>query len=231
MPEFRPAEPHGPLIEVFPDVFMVTGGFRFAPGLSIGRNMTILRHGGDLTFVNAIRLSAEGEAEVEKLGRPKHLLRIGAFHGSDDPWFLHRFGATLWAPPAMDLGGMRASEALQPGNTPVPNAEVFNFAGGQKSEVALRLDIDGGVLVTCDAYQNWIHFDDCSFLGGLMMRAMGFRPTLIGGPWTKVMGPGIRADFERLTEVPFKHLIPGHGTLLKDDAKAGLHVAIKHRFG
>ncbi len=232
MTDFPAAMPHGPLVEVFPDVFMVTGGFRFAPGVTISRNMTVLRHRGELTFINSVRLSDAGEAEIEKLGRPKHLLRIGAFHGADDPWFMKRFGTTLWAPPGMrHSGDLKTGEELREGNVPVADMGVFTFAAGRRPEVALRLDIEGGVLVTCDAYQNWTHFDDCSLLGRLMMRAMGFGPTLIGGPWAKQMGPGVRADFTRLTELPFRHLIPGHGTVLREEAKPGLTTAIQNRFG
>lgn len=232
MPDFRPAEPHGPFVEVFPDVFLLTGGFTFAPGLSIGRNMTVLRQGGELTVVNSVRLSPAGEAELEKLGRPVHLARIGAFHGADDPWYMQRYAMRLWAPEGTKHeGDLKTAEVLKPGSSPVAGVEVFAFTGGKLPEVALRLDREGGVLISCDAYQHWTHFDDCSFLGRLMMRAMGFGPTLIGGPWAKQMGPGVRADFERLKGEPFRHLIPGHGTVLRDGAKAGLDVAIQKRFG
>lgn len=45
------------------------------------------------------------------------------------------------------------------------------------------------------------------------------------------MGPEVRADLDRLVELPFKHLMPGHGTSLRGEAKAGLHTAIAGRFG
>jgi hypothetical protein len=63
-----------------------------------------------------------------------------------------------------------------------------------------------------------------------MMRAMGFGPTIIGGPWVKAMGPEVRADFERLLELPFVSLIPAHGTVLERTAKAGLATALASRF-
>jgi hypothetical protein len=44
------------------------------------------------------------------------------------------------------------------------------------------------------------------------------------------MGPAIQADFERLAKVPFKHLAPAHGTVLRDVAAAGLDKAMRHRF-
>jgi len=64
-----------------------------------------------------------------------------------------------------------------------------------------------------------------------MMRALGFGPTLIGGPWMKRVGtPEVRGDFERLLQVPWKHLLPAHGTPLRDRAQEGLRTAIAHRF-
>lgn len=232
MPQFRPAEPHGPLVEVFPDVFRLAGGWRFGPGLSINRNMTVVRQGEELAIVNSVRLSPEGEEALLRLGRPRHLLRIGAFHGADDPWFVHRFGMTLWAPPGTRYeGGQRIDEALAPGHCPLEGTQVFSFDHGHKPELALCLPVDGGVLVPCDSYQHWPGYDGCSLLGQGLLRVMGFGPTLIGGPWVRAMGPGVRQDFERLKDLPFRHLLPAHGSVLRDRAREGLDTAIAHRFG
>jgi hypothetical protein len=232
MPEFPPALPHGAITEVFPDVFFVTGGFRFAPGLSITRNMTIVRQGEELIVLNSVRLTPAGEADLEKLGKVAHVIRVGAFHGADDPYFVDRFHARLWAPPrTVHAGGLRTDEELVPGACPLRGCTVFPFEHAKRAEVALVLDRDGGLLITCDSYQNWTTFEGCSFLGKLMMRAMGFGPTLVGGPWAKQMGPAVRGDLERLCELPFSHLIPAHGTVLRDKAKEGLRTAISRRFG
>lgn len=232
MPDFPPALPHGPITEVFPDVFWVTGRFRMAPGLTITRNMTIVRQDGELCLVNSVRLGAEGEAELEKLGKVKHLLRIGAFHGADDPYYKDRFGLTLWAPPGTrHAGALKTDEELVPGHGPIRGSQVFRFEKAKRPEVVVLLEREGGIVLPCDSYQNWTTFDGCSLVGKLVMRVMGFGPTLIGGPWTKAMGPEVRADFERLLELPFQHLVPAHGTPLKHSAKEGLRAAIAHRFG
>jgi hypothetical protein len=76
--------PHGPITEVFPDVFVVRGTIRFMPLLAIARNMTIVRDGDELTVINSVRLSAAGEAELRRLGAIKRLVRLGNFHGMDD---------------------------------------------------------------------------------------------------------------------------------------------------
>jgi hypothetical protein len=186
--------------------------------------------GGDARQLSAP--VAEGEAELERLGKVKHLVRIGAFHGADDPWFVQRFGATLCAPPGTrHKGAIQTDRELKPGESPIEGATVFAFERTRRPEAALLLDREGGILMTCDSYQNWTSFAGCSLLGKVMMRAMGFGPTLIGGPWVKEMGPDVRTDFARLVELPFRHLAPAHGTVLRDRARQGLHTAVAHRFG
>jgi len=229
MADFPAAQPHGPLTEVFPDVFVVRGGFGFGPGLSITRNMTVLRQGTELTLINSVRLTEAGERALDALGTVRNVVRIGAFHDLDDPWYVDRYKPKLWAPPGTKhRAGVQTTHELVPGQSPLNGARVFAFTHGKLPEAAFVLN--ERVLITTDSYQNWSDFEGCSFLGKLMMRAMGFGPTLIGGPWTKQMGRDVRKDFDRLLDEPFVHLIPGHGTVLKDAAKAGLSTAIKGRF-
>lgn len=228
MADFPAAQPHGPITEIFPDVFFVTGSFRFAPLMSITRNMTIVRQGSKLTLLNSLRLDAAGEAALAKLGQVEHVVRVGSFHGLDDAYCVDRFGATLWAPPRTK--NATGARELAPGASPIEGSTVFLFEKGKVGEAALVLDQDGGVLVTCDSFQNWTSFEGCSALGKLMMKVMGFGPTLIGGPWIKAMGLEVREDFDRLLELPWKHLVPAHGTVLRDTAKEGLRTAIARRF-
>jgi hypothetical protein len=229
MPDFRAAEKHGPIREVFPDVFMVESGFRFAPGFGITRNMFVVRQGSELTVISSARLSVEGEAELEKLGKVAHVIRIGGFHGADDPYWLDRYKATFWSPPGL-ANPANKDRDLVPGSSPIEDAEVFAFGGGNLPEAALLLKREGGILITADSYQNWTTFEGCTLLARGVTRLMGFGPTVIGGPWVKRQGPGIRKDFDRLVELEFAHLLPGHGTALKSEAKAGLRTAIAHRF-
>lgn len=225
-----PRAPHGPITEVFPGVFFVTGGFKFNAALSITRNMTIVRQGTELVLVNSVRLSPEGEAELDKLGKVTQLVRIGAFHGLDDPYYVDRYAPTTWAPPGGKVGGKPATRELTPSASPIAASTVFDFEHGKHREVALVLEQDGGILLTCDSYQHWTSFAGCSLVAKAMLPVMGFGPTVIGGPWTKAMGPEIRKDFDRLRDVDFRHLVPAHGTVLRDDAKTGLTNAMAKRF-
>lgn len=226
-----PLAPHGPITEVFPDVFFVTGGFNFGAALSITRNMTIVRQGSELVLVNSVRLSPEREAELDQLGKVTHLARIGAFHGIDDPYYMDRYAPTTWAAPGSKVGGKPATRELTASSSPILASTVFTFEHGKQREIALLLEREGGILLTCDSYQHWTTFAGCSLFAKVMMPVMGFGPTVIGGPWVKAMGPEIREDFERLRAVEFRHLVPGHGTVLRDEAKAGLKTAMAKRFG
>ena len=231
MTDFPAALPHGPITEFLPNVFWVRGSFRFAAGVTVTRNMAILRQGRDLTLVNSVRLSPEGEAELERLGEVKHLVRLGHFHGMDDPYYLSRYKPLLWAlPRTPQQGGIQAARDLHPGSSPCEDVSVFHFAGGHVQEAALIVEREGGILITCDSYQNWEDLSGCSLLGKITLKVMGFQPLYIGVPWLKAMGRGVKPDFDRLLEAPFLHLIPGHGTPIRASAKEGLRVAMAKCF-
>jgi hypothetical protein len=225
MTTFPAALPHGPITELFPDVFVVRGSFRIGPLVSIPRNMIVLREGSALTLVNAVRLSAEGEAELTKLGEVKHLVKLGFFHTLDDPYYRDRFSPTFWAPVPPDA---RAEKLREGGPSPLARASVFAFERATKGEAALLVEQpQGNLLVTCDSVQNWVDGEGCSLVGGLVTRLMGFiEPAKIGPIWLKQMTDGkpleMKPDFDRLLDRDFAHLIAAHGVLLRDEAKAAL---------
>ena len=232
MPDFRPAYPHGSFEEVFRDVFFLRGRLRLAPGISITRNMVVLRQGGELVLVNSVRLTQQGESELEKLGKVRHLVRLGFFHGADDPYYAHRYKPTFWAPKGQDhAAGLSPDRELRDGESPIEKSSVFAFENGKEPESVLLLDREGGVMVPCDAYQNWTTFEGCSPIGNVVARMIGMGPTIIGGPWTKKMGRGVKKDFDVLVEREFRHLLPAHGEPLVGTAKEGLRIAIRKRFG
>lgn len=225
-----PALPHGAITEIFPDVFFVTGSFRIGPGVVCTRNMTVVRQGRELVVLNSVRLTPEGEAQLDRLGKVSDVVRVGAFHGIDDPYYVERYGAKLWGPPKVDAPSGISAKVMGRDGSPVQASRTFVFEQGQKGEIAVVLDREGGLLVTCDAFQNWTSYDGCSLLAKPVMRIMGFEEKHIGGPWAKAMGPGVRADFDRLLEMPFRHLAPAHGTVLRDLAKDGLREAMTKRY-
>jgi hypothetical protein len=224
-----PAHPHGKIEEVFDDVWLVTGTFPMGPGIRIPRNMAIVREGEKLVLVNSVRLSPEGEAEIEKLGKVTDVVRLSGGHGADDPYMKERYGATMWAPAGMKKEGVEYRE-LKEDASPLDEGTPFIFRKGRNPDAAILLARNDGILVSCDAYQNWTRWDEGSWLGGKVSKLMGFKGPVIGGPWAKRMGPDVHDDFVRLHEKPWKHLIPGHGTPLRDRARDELAGAMKRRF-
>jgi len=219
-----PVQPHGKLDEILPDVFVVTGSFPMAPLMSIPRNMIVLRTGAELTVINAVRLTAEGERELEGLGTVRHVVRLGLFHTTDLPYYRERFSPTFWAPDP----NAQSERLVDGAKGPVEGTRVFTFQGGTEAEAALIVERSGGnLLVTCDSIQNWVDVRGSSFVGGLVARAMGFvTPAKIGPIWLKKMTGGRPAalgpDFDRLLAQDFSHLVAGHGVMLRDDAKAAI---------
>ncbi|MBK7583059.1 MAG: hypothetical protein IPI67_23035 [Myxococcales bacterium] len=236
MTEHPAAEPHGPIQEFSDGVFWVRGSVRMGPGVRIPRNMVIVRAGDQLTLISAVRLSAAGEAELERLGKVRHVVKLGAFHGMDDAYSVERFRASYFALP----GGTRRSEPkpdreLSPMSLPFEDAELFAFEKTVKKEGALLVKRDGGILVTCDAVQHWPDTSGCSPVAKLVTYFLGFtkRRAQIGPPWRKGMTPpggSLRDDFERLAALPFRHLIGAHGAPLRDTAKSDLAETVSATF-
>ena len=234
---FRPAYPHGPLAEIFDDVFVVTGRIAMMPGMAIGRSMTVVRnHKRELTLINSVRLDHEGERELGKLGEVKHLVRLGWFHGADDPYYMSKYAPKFWSGERMVPVNVDAGARNDLVEGPSELGQVFCFRGGRYDEAALVLDKAGGVLVTCDSVQHNIDTRGSSLLGGLMLRAMGLvGGTKLGGPWLRQITRGkpekMRDDFRRLTSLPFKHLIAGHGAPLREVAHEQVKAAVAARLG
>ena len=89
--------PHAAPVEILPDILFVHGRMRMGPGMVINRNMVAVRSHGEITLLNPIRLSSEGEKALEAYGVVKHAVRLGSYHGVDDAYTVERFGAEFWA--------------------------------------------------------------------------------------------------------------------------------------
>ncbi len=233
---YATAQPHDPITEVFPDVFLLRGSMHMGRGMRISRNMTLLRHAGELTAINAVRLSHAGEEQLERLGKLNHLIRLGNFHGLDDRYYVDRYGARFWS----QAGSRHYSDPppdvlLEPGvSLPLPDVDLFLFELTRRPECALLVNRNDGILITCDSVQHWGDHRYCSPLVRVMMPFIGFRSaTLIGPLWLKYMTPkegSLEADFQRLLELRFAHLVNAHGSLLRDTAHAATTAAVKRAF-
>jgi len=236
-PSYPPPCPHDPVTRIAQDVFMVRGSMRMNPVMRISRNMAIVRHDDTLTLIDPIRLSPSGEEELTSLGKIKRILRLGAFHGMDDPYYVDRFKAELWCQP----GGKAYKQPsidmeLSAGcDLPFPDAELIPFEGTRQPESVLLLKRGNGLLLTCDAIQHYGDYKHNSWLTRMLMPFIGFpKTTLIGPIWLKYMTPegaSLQPAFERLLSLDFDSLLSAHGSFLPQGAKDAVRAAIKRSYG
>lgn len=235
--DIPPAQPHDPPVELVSDAFFVQSSIRIKPGVRVNRNMVVLRQDGELALLNPVRLTAEGEAQLEALGEVKHLFRLGMWHGIDDVYLKDRYGATFWCQAGSDMyPEPKPDRILEEGiELPFRDMSLFIFQQTQKPECAILWNHGGGLLVTCDSIQHHVSTPRFSLMGKAGAYAMGLmRPANIGPPWRKFMtkkGGSLRPDFERLLKLDFDILVGAHGTPLKRGAKPALAATVERVFG
>lgn len=232
--EHPPTDPHGPIEQLFDDAFWVRGSIRLGPGMSINRNMVVLRHDGALTLINPVRLDEEGEAALLALGKIKHAMRIGYFHGKDDGYYVERHKTTFWCQKGSNnFDGPAPSHVIEDGGElPIPGARFIAFRETKNPECTIHIERDGGMLIACDSVQHHVDTVNCSFLAKPFMYVAGFmRPMNIGPFWRKYMtkeGGSIKPDFDRLLELDFEYAIGAHGSACMSGARDGLAQTVRH---
>ena len=225
---------HDDITEVFSGVFSVTGQMPVGPGgaIKISRNMTVVRDGGALTLLNTVRLSEEGLAALDALGTVAHVVKLGSFHGRDDAFYTQRYpDATMWAPPGMPHErGVATGCELGPGAVPIPGASAFIFETSSLSEALIVLEREGGILIACDSFQNRETPDHFHSENAMQSAPKLFGRGVIGPGWRNAAKPQA-SDFERLEQLPFRHLLSAHGTPLLNDARSVIRARIAEAFG
>lgn len=236
MKHYKEAMPHGPVQEVFKDVFFVTGTMKnefFGSMWQFSRNMTIVRENGNLTIINSVRLNDEALADLDRLGKVINVVRIGDMHGVDDPFYVDRYKAKFWAMPGMRIQeGLKVDKELRvDGEMPFNNCTFFEFKTVARPEGIIRLEQDGGIMIACDSLQNWVEpdqfFDETTV--PTMEKMNFFKKAGLGLAWLHESQPKAD-DFVRLKEVPFKHALCGHGYPLKHEAQEEYHKTIAQFF-
>ncbi len=237
MAAFPEQLPHGTISEVFPDIFFVSGQVRpdfNGQSFQFSRNMVVLRHQGELTLVNSLRLNEAGLEQLDSLGKVSQVVKLGTFHGRDDAFYLDRYPeAVFWAPANMPHErGVTAARILEPGaEGPLPGASVFLFETSQMPEAILHLERDGGILLSCDSLHNWTgpdeFFDEPS---AKMMQGGGFFHSANVGPgWLRAAKPQT-SDFDRLKALEYRHLLSAHGEPLLDQASLAVEATLQRLF-
>ncbi|MDH0031226.1 MULTISPECIES: hypothetical protein [unclassified Acinetobacter] len=222
--KYAPIYPHDPIVEIFENIYLLRGSVRLGLGLSMNRNMMILKQGNELTLINAVRISEPELKKLESLGQVRHIIRLGDFHGLDDQFYIDRYQATFWSQSHhVNYPKLIPQQIIQADTQPpIKNSEFFIFEQATCPEAILFIK-DKKLLISTDSIQYWNDWKYFSFLSKIIIYLMGFRLGLfIGGPWLKRVTPkqgSLKSDFDRLLQLDFQHLISAHGVLLQDSAK------------
>ncbi|MBO9489824.1 hypothetical protein J7384_05570 [Endozoicomonas sp. G2_1] len=226
---------HSEITELLENVFIVKGTYKAQYGDDIwqfSRNMVILRENDELSIINSIRLNESGLKALENLGTVKNVIKLGSAHGIDDAFYVGNYGAKYWMLAHDEHeGGLRPNEVLSKTNTPSDIISVYELNTKNKPEALLLLKVHGGVLVSCDSIKNWDVVDAFfSTESGEKMSQYGMIKSLdIDLNWVKNLEiPAL--DYKNLLKVEFKHFVPGHGTVILNEAYPKIEDAILTAF-
>lgn len=235
MTKYTPLWPHGDIEQVFEDIYVVRGSNITSFNEKViqhSRNMTIVDLGGELSLINTVRLSEEALARLEAIGQVKHIVRIGAFHGRDDAFYLDRYGsAEYWSVAPSELHGATAPRTIHAldnmSDCPMAGGRYYSFEHSSPAEGYLYLPQHAGVLITCDSIKNWLKADDffneetaknCFDTGE-------FAKARISSIWLNATGVQ-KKEFDALLALKFKHLISAHGEVLRETAHQDIAASI-----
>ncbi len=233
---YPPAYPHDPITAIADDVFMVRGSIKMNMLMRITRNMAIVRSEDALTLVNPIRLNVAGEKALKSLGTVTNVIRLGPFHGLDDPYYVEQFGARFWCRPGakaykhppIDVDLDTECEL------PFPDAQLIPIAGTKQPESFLLIKRGNGLLLSCDAIQHYGDYRHNNFPARIVMPFVGFPKTTVVGPiWLKFMTPeggSLRSALEHVLQFDFDSLLSAHGSFLEVGGKAAVRAAIERAF-
>jgi hypothetical protein len=233
----HPICPHSEIKEIFPDVFFVTGANKTLHDnveLQHSRNMIIVRDNNELSLINTVRLDATGLATLDALGKVKNVIRIGAFHGRDDAFYLDYYHAKLWALKEMKHANNRATDTqlIPNGSMPFSDCSLFVFETSKHPEGILHLARGGGILITCDSIKNWLGADQFfSTDTAKLYEELGFfGAASVSNVWKQACDVN-SSDFLRLKSLEFHHLLSAHGEPLMNNAYELVTKTIRQEYG
>jgi hypothetical protein len=226
-----PVLPHGRLVSLSSDLFMVTGSL---PNMALPRNMFIWRHpGGALWLHSVIAIDDATLDAVRAMGEPRWMVVPSGLHRLDAPWYKERFPNLKVIAPAAARGQVAQKVAVDATCEEVVQETGVGAivpGGLRPSELVYRVPLaDGGVaLVFNDAVFHLV--EPVSGFGGLMLRILGswgyFGMTRIGR-WALLRDRAAFAAFLRqcADEPDLRFVCMSHGVAVGEGAADKLREA------
>ncbi len=224
--------PHGPLVEVVPGIWQVSGSLR-PNGDGLPRNMVLWKlPSGGLCIHSCVVLDEETQAELEALGEPQVLIVPNGLHRADAAVYKERYpGITVVAPEAsrervssVVSVDQSCEEALG-----AHGIEVLTPDGIKPSELAYRVKTaDGHVLIVTDMLFNLDHMP--GFFGWIFRHITAstghFGLTRLGRWMMLSDGARLSAWLHAQADVAgLQAVLVGHGHAVVDEAAKALHGA------
>ena len=219
---------HEPLLKLADNLLWVRGS---VPGMSLKRTMLVVRlNDGELLIHNGIALADAEMAEIERFGRPAHLMVPNGGHRLDAPAYKKRF-------PALRVFTPRGSRERVEQVVPVDGAyEDFPASDVVRCETLHGVAETEGALIVQSADGVSVVLNDCLFNMDRKRDPLGFIfTTLFGsapGPRVSRLAKlvfikdksALRADFERYAALPnLTRLVVAHEKVASGpDARAAL---------
>ncbi len=224
---------HGQLQRVVEGVYYVEGE-HIMQHVHFPRGMTVINEDGALTLINPVRLSPEGEVELEALGEVKYVLCIGC-HDMDAPYYAHRYAPTFYALP----GRASKVEDVRDIREGLPCRGKLGLFPKMQSTWAEAFIVRDDVLITCDSLQNWEpERVKTNWLGKWLLPWYGFAGKCIFDKFLlnhlqkKGMSAGdFKSDMALLLDVEYKYLLSGHGYCVDGTAKECAAKSFDRMFG
>ena len=200
--------------------------------------MVVLVQGERLVIVNSVRLDTAGLAALDSLGKVTDVIRLAGFHGADDRFYKERYDASIWAMRGQiyikGFDPAKSEEYFKPdgyldadSELPVDGASLQMF-DCDPPEGILRLEAEGGTLITGDSLQNWGKADEYfNWLAAIAMRFMGFiKPHKLGPGWLKQAKPDAQ-QVAGILDLEFDNVLPSHGAPMLGGAREAYRPAVE----
>ncbi|MFN7147680.1 MAG: hypothetical protein ACK4YP_28180 [Myxococcota bacterium] len=218
--------PHGPLTQLAPRVWQVTGTL---PNLPLPRNMTLWRmDDGRLWVHSAIACDDATMGQIAALGTPAVLVVPSDIHRLDAAAWKQRHPDVRVVCPAASRGKVTDVVPVDGPDTDAPGVVTHAPPGLSEAEHVYEIDVGAGrALVFCDAVQNMRHLPGLAGLFFQLVGSTGFFGVTRIGRWRLVTdAKALAAWLDAAADTPDLALLClSHGDPVLADPRVKLRAA------